>query len=113
MKETEVMKQLREQFRKEAQGYLSIDNDYFGALPESVANYSPELYDSIMAAYMVYASDNDIHWTLPQLFGRADSKDMSEFMDKFGWFQIQYLEHINSPLADRLKPQLQPSIVWR
>ena len=106
MKETTAMKQLREQLRKGAQGYLEIDNDYFGELPESVVEYSPELYNSIMAAYMVYASDNDIHWSFPQLFSTAGSDgEIDEFMDKFGWFQFQYLEHINSPLANRMKPQ--------
>ena len=84
---------------------LEIDIKYFKSLPDKATEYTHDLYNNIMGAYMCYATDNDIEWSFPQLFSKTESfPPEGEFMVKFGWFQYEYLNHINSPFAESLKP---------
>ena len=85
---------------------LEVDTKYFKSLPAKANEYTPDLYNSIMSSYMCYATDNGIKWSYPQLFSRTEMfPPEDEFLVKFGWFQYEYLCHVNSPFAERLKPE--------
>ena len=107
----EVLAKLQQMITDEV---IRIDKKYFKLLPSKVTEYSPDLYNSIMSAYMCYSTENGIEWSYPQMFSRAESfPPEGEFMEKFGKFQYQYLKHINSPIAERLNPEPKMPNGWK